>query len=74
MREVREVKSMNNLTACPRCGNTEVGPEYNYCIICGLQLKENAPAGFAEPDAGANRINQVQDKPIQEVCQMEEKK
>ena len=69
MREVREVKSMNNLTACPRCGNTEVGPEYNYCIICGLQFKENAPAGFAEPGAGARSNNQVQDTRKKGDCQ-----
>ncbi|MCU7381039.1 hypothetical protein OBO34_22245 [Clostridiales Family XIII bacterium ASD5510] len=35
---------------------------------------KNAPAGFAEPDAGARVNRQVQDKPIQAVCQMEEKK
>ena len=27
------------------------------------RTNKNAPAGFAEPDAGANRINQVQNTP-----------
>lgn len=38
------------------------------------RTNKNAPAGFAEPDAGARVNRQVQDKPIQAVCQMEEKK
>lgn len=29
-----------NTLCCPVCGNIEIEPEDNYCIICGYRLKE----------------------------------
>lgn len=63
---------MNAVTCCPRCGNTEIKQDHNFCIICGLDLRniKKAPTGSAKPDVGAQNNNQIQDTANVEKCQM----
>jgi hypothetical protein len=35
---------MITIKICPRCENSEINPDDNFCIICGLNLKETAEA------------------------------
>lgn len=74
MKEVQKVKFTDNLLRCPRCGNVEIEPDHHYCMICGLQIKENAPVGAVTPEQGARETYQLQDKPKKKVCQMEDRK
>lgn len=63
---------MKKITCCPRCGNTEIKRDHNFCIICGLDLRDikKAPTGSAKPDVGAKENNQSQDTANAEKCQM----
>lgn len=29
------------IKCCPICGNSQIEPEHNYCMICGHKLKED---------------------------------
>lgn len=64
------MKFTDNLLRCPRCGNMEIEPDHNYCMICSLRIKEKVPAGAATPDAGTKEIHQGQNTPKREICQM----
>lgn len=68
------MKFTDNLLRCPRCGNTEIEPDHNYCMICGLRIKENAPTGAATPIRGARETYHLQNKSKKTVCQMEDRK
>ncbi len=65
------MKFTDNPLRCPHCGNTEIEPDHNYCMICGLRIKENAPAGVGAPSAGALGKCQLQDTSKRGICQME---
>lgn len=41
----RLTRALSEKRRCPRCGNSEIEPDYNFCVVCGLDLrkKENVP-------------------------------
>ena len=67
-------RALSEEKRCPRCGHTKIQPHQNFCVICGLDLreKENVPTA-RQSTCGDKKKLQIQNTEKWGGCQMEKK-